>query len=427
MGIITFETLTFHTPNKISQDHLNSSQPTANDSVDYITVDLLRSYSLQIPKEELEAIAPFEMRNPHQIEFKGINQQKAKIKFFFVLNKYLSGLKTKLTGNSATYIHRHSGIPLIGNVAFGLVYRNSSLIEIKTNNGCNLNCVYCSIAEGLSSKKHDFVIEKDYLLEELQKLLAFVDEPVEIHIGVQGEPFLYGDMENLIEDLQGMELVHTISLDTNGTLLSKAMVDRLAGCSNSSRCSKLQLNFSLDALDEERAKSIAGVKNYNVQQIKKIISYASQKLKVLIAPVLTSGLNEQEIEKIILFAKSLPDPTRLGIQNFLNYKTGRNPAKEISWEEFYALLEKLERKHDFKLRLSKEDFNIREMKELPKPFKTGDIVSAVIKCPDRFPNSVIAAAKGRTISVSECSFVKDKKIKVKILRDKHNIFVGKII
>ena len=38
--------------------------------------------------------------------------------------------------------------------------------------------------------------------EELEKLLHFVDESVEIHIGVQGEPFLYDDMIPLIEDLQ---------------------------------------------------------------------------------------------------------------------------------------------------------------------------------------------------------------------------------
>ncbi len=404
-----------------------------------IQVDLLRSYTCNILKSELESIGPFTINNAHEIIFNGVPKKKAETKFFQLLNQSFQNLTTKLTGNSAAYVHRHSGIPLIGNIAFGIIYRNSSIIELKTNTGCNLNCVYCSIAEGLSSKKHDFVVEKDYLIEELRRLLAFVNEPVEIHIGVQGEPFLYGDIENLIEDLQKIDLVHTISLDTNGTLLSKSIVDHLA------HCGKLQFNLSLDALDEKTAQSIAGVKSYKVQQVKEIISYASQKLKVLVAPVLTRGFNEQEMEKIILFIKSLshskslsnsrslskdfavpPSPPRLGIQNFLNYKTGRNPAKEIPWKEFYALLEKLEQKHHFKLRLDKSDFGVRGTKELPKPFKEGDIVPAVIKCLDRFPNSIIAIAGDRTISVPNCSFLKDKKIRVKIMRDKHNIFVGKL-
>jgi len=403
MTSVTFETLTFRTDEQ------------------FVHVDLLRSYTTKIPVEELSAIAPFKITSSHEITFENIPIKRAETKFFSVLSKAFEHLKTKLTGNPVTYIHRNSDIPLIGNVAFGIVYRNSSIIEIKTNNGCNLDCVYCSISEGLSSTKHDFVVEKDYLVEELQKLLDFVEESVEIHIGVQGEPFLYGDMENLIEDLQEMPQVHTISIDTNGTLLSKAVIDRLA------HSDKLQLNLSLDALDKEKAQKIAGVKSYNVEHVKEMIAYASQKLKVIVAPVLTSGFNEDEMEKIVLFVKSLPLQPILGIQNFLRYKTGRNPGNEIPWEKFYALLEQLEKKHNIKLRLDKNDFAVRDTKELPKPFLEGDIVSAVIKCPDRFPNSVIAVALDRTISVPSCPFQKEKKINVKIQRDKHNIFVGKLL
>ncbi len=403
MPTVTFETLTFRADGE------------------FVHVDLLRSYTTKIPKEELAAIAPFTITSPHEITFENIPIKRAETKFFSLLSKSFEHLKTKLTGNSVTYIHRNSDIPLIGNVAFGIVYRNSSIIEIKTNNGCNLDCVYCSISEGLSSTKHDFVVEKDYLVEELQKLLDFVEESVEIHIGVQGEPFLYGDMENLIEDLQQIEQVHTISIDTNGTLLSKTIIDRLA------HCNKLQLNLSLDALDKEKAQKIAGVKSYNVEHVKEIIAYASQKLKVIVAPVLTSGFNEEEMEKIVLFVKSLPVQPILGIQNFLRYKTGRNPGQELPWEKFYTLLENLEQKHDIKLRLDKNDFAVRETKELPKPFVEGEIIQAVIKCPDRFPNSVIAVAQDRTISVPSCQFLKEKKINVRIQRDKHNIFVGKLL
>ena len=388
---------------------------------EYLKVTLLRLFSTKIPLEEVKAIAEFKLANQYTISFNKIDQNKAEIRFSFLLAKYFENLTTNLTGNKATYVHRNSGIPLIGNVAFGIAYRNSSIIEIKPVTSCNLDCVYCSISEGLSSKKNDFVVEKDYLIEELQKIIDFVDEPLEIHIGVQGEPFLYDDIYNLIADLQKIELVHTISIDTNGTFLTKTKIDEL------SVNNKLQLNLSLDAIDPEIAKKIAGVKNYNIEHVKEMIGYASEKLKVIVAPVLTKGYNETEIEKIILFIKSLKVQPKLGIQNFLKYKTGRTPAGEISWEEFYQFISELEKKHDIKLKWNKDDFKIKEIKELPKPFETGDKINATIKSIDRFPNSVIAVAKDRTISVPNCKFVKDKKVKVEITRDKHNIFVGKLV
>jgi uncharacterized protein len=223
-------------------------------------------------------------------------------------------------------------------------------------------------------------------------------------------------------DLQAMSNVHTISIDTNGTLFSKQLLDRLA------KNDKLQLNMSLDAIDYDIAKKIAGVKNYNIEHVKNMIVYACQiGIKVIVAPVLTDGYNNDEMEKIILWINTLKVQPILGIQNFLRYKTGRNPGKEIRWDEFYAMLDKWEKKHDIKLKLQKEDFNIRKTRLLPKPFSKGDIVRAVIKSIDRFPHSVICSARGRNISVPGLKFAKDKKVKVEIVRDKHNIFTGKVV
>ena len=406
MAELSFETLTFRKNLK---------------NEDVINVDLLRSWTTEVPKEELNHIADFKIIDAHTIEFAKLDEEKASTKFSFLLNKHFTHLKTKLTGNDATYIHRNSGIPLIGNVAFGIVYRRSSIIEIKPNTACNLDCVYCSVGEGLSSEKHDFVIEKDYLIEELQKLIDFVAEPVEIHIGVQGEPFLYGDVINLIEDLQKIKAIKAVSIDTNASLLSKEILDRLEPCT------KLQFNISLDAFDDQKAKYVAGTKNYSIRHVKEIIEYASKRFRVIIAPVRTPGINDMEMDKIAAWIKSLEHPPILGIQNFLRYKTGRNPAKPIPWPEFYKYLEEMEKKYKIKLKLTKEDFNITKTKELPKPFHEEEIVNAVIKCPDRFPDSVLAVSGDRTISVPNCKFKQDKKIKVKIQRDKHNVFTGRLV
>ncbi len=392
-----------------------------------LVVKLLNLFTTKIPLSELEEIGRFNLKDAHTLEFNEKNQKRAELKFSSLLAKYMDHLKNSINGNRAVYIHQNSDIPLLGSVEFGIVYRNTSLIEIKPVTSCNLNCIYCSVGEGKGSDKVDFVVEKDYLVEELLKLIEFVAEPVEVHIGVQGEPFLYADLLPLIEDLHAQKAIKIVSMDTNFTLVTKSMLNKLAKFKD-----KLRLNVSLDSLNPELAKKMAGAE-YNVTYVMEMIRYAASKgIHILIAPVCVPGYNDKDMEEIVNFVKELGIEARakhpiLGIQNFLNYKTGRNPTKAREWKEFYQMIADLEKKTGVHLRLSHEDFGIRKTKELPKPFELDEVVQATIKCPDRFPNTVIAVAKNRCISVPECVFQKDKRIKVRISRDKHNIFGGKLV
>ena len=392
-----------------------------------LQVNLLKMFTTKIPIKELELIGPFKLIDEHTVEFVDTYEHKAELKFSFILNKYFDQLVNTINNNKAVYIHRNSQIPLIGNVSFGIVYRNSSLIEIKPITSCNLNCIYCSVGEGQSSNKVDFVVEKDYLVEELQKLLEFVKEPVEVHIGVQGEPFLYADLIPLVEDLYKNKQITIVSMDTNFTLVTKSQLDTLSKFKD-----KLRFNVSLDAMDPKLAEKLAG-SPYNLDYVLKMIKYAVDKeIKILIAPVYIPGHNNEELEKIINFVKELGIKVQakhplIGIQNFLNYKTGRNPVKANDWQQFYEMIKELEKKTGLKQKLSAEDFGIRKTKNLPKPFKLGDITRAMVKAPDRFKDTCLAVSKERVISVPNCQFKKNKKIKIKISRDKHNIFNGKIV
>lgn len=395
---------------------------------DYLSVTLLNIFKTKILLAKLKTIGEFKLKDKHTLDFSDPNQKKIELKFSSLLSQALENLINTLNGNKTIYIHQNSGIPLIGSVEFGIVYRNTSLIEIKPITSCNLNCIYCSVGEGQSSKKIDLVVEKDYLVEELQKLLDFVAEPVEVHIGVQGEPFLYADLILLIKDLDKNPQIKTISMDTNFTLTTKSALDQI------SRFNKFRFNISLDAMDEKTAQLMAGCK-YNLKMVLENIQYAVKKgIKILIAPLYLPGFNDSELEKIVEFVKKLqiknPDNRPLiGIQNFLKYKTGRIPNKiqTKKWKEFYQIMKDLEKKTEMKLILKPEDFGIRKTKDLAKPFKEGDLVKAVIKSPDRFPRTVLAAAKDRVISIMDCDFRKEKSISVKILRDKHNIFSGKVV
>ncbi len=385
---------------------------------DHVQVIFHKNFSFKIKKSDLENIADFKI-NQHQIEF-NCPEKRAQRKFNQLITKNIKDLKNNITQNPTVYIHKNSNIPLIGSSYFGIVYRNNSTIEIKTQTSCNLNCIYCSVGEGIQSKQTDFIVEKDYLIEEFKKLLDFINEPVEVHIGVQGEPLLYSDLLPLIEELNQIKEVHTISMDTNATLLTESIIDQL------SKYKKLRINISLNAMDQKIAEKLAGT-NYNLKHVLEIIEYAAPKVEILIAPLLVPGYNNNELIKIINFAKKNKIKT-IGIQNFLNYKTGRNPVKVLDWDKFTQILKDLEKQTKTKLLFDlKKDFNIKETKKLTKPFKKDQTIQAQIVSPGRFPNSKLAVAQNRNITVINCTEKTNKEIKIKITRDKHNIFLAKEI
>ncbi|PIY60296.1 hypothetical protein COY95_02510, partial [Candidatus Woesearchaeota archaeon CG_4_10_14_0_8_um_filter_47_5] len=85
-----------------------------------------------------------------------------------------------------------------------------------------------------------------------------------------------------------------------------------------------------------------------------------------------------------------------------------------------------EKKHGLSLITSKQAFDVRKTKVLPKPFETGDRIVAPIVCPGRYPGECVAAAKGRSILVRKCTQTGKTggRIPIKITRSKHNIFIG---
>jgi hypothetical protein len=391
---------------------LNFEDLSFEEEKDKIKVLFLKLFYFHINKQDLDKIGNFEIKK-HIIEFKNIAQKRAERKFHQLLEKGFKELKNTLNNKPTIYIHKNSNMPLMGNVSFGLVDRGTNIIEIKPITSCNLSCIYCSVDEG--RRPVDFVIEKDYLVDELKKLVKVKNiDNIEAHIASQGEPLLYAPLADLINDISGIKKVKTISIDTNGNLLTKEKADRLI------KAGLTRFNFSINALDDKLANKIAGA-YYDTKKIKEICTYISSKVDLIITPVMIPGINDKEMPKIIEFAKKLG--ADIGIQNFLSYKFGKNPVKPITYDEFYAKLKQWQDKYGIKLIKSIEDFNIVEAESPKKPFKKGEIIEAEIVCPGRLKYEKIAVAKERTISIPNCQ--KDKgKIKLKITRTKHNIFIG---
>jgi uncharacterized Fe-S cluster-containing radical SAM superfamily enzyme len=385
---------------------------------DKVRLIFLRIFYTYIGKDELREIGNFRI-SEHSVEFPDTKENYAAKKFNALLLKSFSNLTNSITKKKTVYIHQNSGIPLIGNSYIGLIDRNTSIIELRIITGCNLDCIYCSVDQNV--RPVDFVVEKDYLVSEFKKLVKHKGiNDIEAHIGTQGEPLFYEPLAELIHDLSQIEEVGMISVDTNGTILTKTKVDELVNSGLK------RFNFSINAVDAKLAEEIAGCR-YNIQHILDILHYiASKKVKLIITPVWIPGINDKEIPKLIELSKELK--CDIGIQNFLEYEFGKNPAKEMQWEEFIEKMKKLEKDHNLKLLFDfKKDFNIRATKPLPKPFQKGDIIKARIVCPGRLKAETLAVADDRNISVHGYGGEFGKTVKLKITREKHNIFYGILI
>jgi uncharacterized Fe-S cluster-containing radical SAM superfamily enzyme len=405
-----------------------------------VKVVFLRLYYFYLSNDELTKIGGFKITQ-HSIEF-DCSEKKAVNKFNQLLEKGFAELKCSINGLRTVYVHKNSGIPLIGSGVFGLIDRNTNCLEVKPLTACNLDCVFCSVDAGKSSiKVTDYIIEKDYLVEEFNKLAARKEHPVEAHIGPQGEPLLYAPLVELIRDLKANPKVKIISVDTNGTLLTEKLIDELA------EAGLTRINFSLNSLDEKKCSFMAGT-GYNLGHILRMIEYASKKLNVLIAPVIVPGMNDGELKSLveignkIKLEKSVKSPISensikptksvnpaksefpvLGIQNYLNYKRGRNPVKQRSWEEFFEMLKPFEKDSGLRLRLCKEDFGIKHDAKLEKPFDKKQVVKARIVCEGPLNGEKIGVYKNRSIIIEKAGKVMANSLaNVKIIRSKHNIY-----
>lgn len=385
------------------------------DKPDLIQVNFMKNYYFFLEKSELEHIAPFSIEKD-AIIFE-CSEKRANNKFDMIINRGFERLKHKIRDKETIYIHSNSGIPLIGTNEFGLIDRGSNIIEVKPLTGCNLSCVFCSVNEGKNDKR-DIVVEEEYLVEEFEKLAKLKENPVEANIGPQGEPMLYPRFVDLVRDLNKIPNVEVISVNTNGLFLNPKIIDEL------SEAGLTRINLSLHALDKKLAKDLADGP-YNIDQILKMIKYCEGKIDVLLAPVLIPGYNEQEFDGIIELSKTIKNkkyPT-IGIQNYLNYKGGRNLTKQLDWDSFYDFLDKKGKEHNTNLMVDAGVFNIKKDKTLEKPFKKGQIIEAEIMSVGRKKKECLAVSKDRCITVMNCK-KKNGRIKIKLLRDKHNIYTG---
>jgi len=384
----------------------------------------LNNFYFDISKDELNRLGRWKVTD-NALEIEG-KENIARRNFNHLLEIKLQKLKS-FQNKKAIFIHK-GFLPLIGSLYFGIIDRNTNIIEIRPITGCNLNCIFCSV--DMSKRANDFVVQKDYIVEEFKKLaelkLKTVDS-IEAHINAQGEPLLYSPLADLIKDISKIKGVKTISIDTNGCLLTKEKIDEIVSAGLT------RFNVSLNAFSKETANKVSAT-NYPFEHVLEMCRYIAGKCDILIASVWLHGINDNDLENILQFSLELKEirnkrkPEQktpfIGIQNFLEYQFGKKPVRQQNWKNFFLFLKKLEEKYNTKLILGKDDFTIKEANVLKKPFKKGQRVEAEIVCDGMFENEKLAKADERTIVIPKCK--KSGKIRVKITRDKYNVFYGLI-
>lgn len=329
-----------------------------------------------------------------------------------------------------------SEIPLFGVDFIGIIDRGTNVIELKPLTLCNLKCKYCFISAG--DYETNFIVDSDYMIGKVKEVIKIKGKHnIEIHLAPYGESLFYPEVFELIEKLWNIDGIKTISMQSNGLLLTKEIIKKLDAVNLT------RINISLNSLDEELAAYLCNCKNYDMNRLLDNIKILlDSNIDVLLAPVWFPGKNEKDIEGIIKFVVNLrnkgysENKIQIGIQKYLTYKTGRKlkNVRPKTWGYFYKQLTKLEKKYNIKLKLGPKDFGIQRRKGVASlNLKKNDLINVKIISPGRWKrecigkineNFAIKILLNKPLTYSEDLLGKEIKAKVIKANYKNNIITA---
>lgn len=271
------------------------------------------------------------------------------------------------------------------------------------------------------------MVDLEQLLEAFESAASYKEtNEIEAHIDTVGEPLMYPQLVDLVAGLSANSHVRTVSMQTNGFLLNRKLIDELAAAGLS------RINISIESLDPGLAKSIAGIDSYNVERVLENAEYIARNTEIdlLIAPVWLPGINDREILKLIEYALSIGAGKKwpaLGIQKFLSHKFGRKPdIKIMSWDKFYSQLGEWERIYNTKLVLRPEDFGSYKCKTIPRMFKRNEKLKVKVLGFGWMKGEKIAVARERVITIVDAERIPvGREISVRMERVVDGIYMAR--
>src|SRR5215212_1945051 len=171
--------------------------------------------------------------------------------------------------------------------------RSITYLRVSVTDRCDFRCVYCM------SEHMTFLPKRDLLtLEELDRLCSvFVERGVRKLRITGGEPLVRRDIMSLFRSLSrhlGSGTLDELTVTTNGSQLAKHAADLAA-------CGVRRINVSLDTLDTEKFRRITRWGDL-AQVVRGIDAAQAAGLRVKINAVALKGVNEDEIEDLMLWA-----------------------------------------------------------------------------------------------------------------------------
>lgn len=175
--------------------------------------------------------------------------------------------------------------------SFGRIGRK---LRISVTDRCNMRCMYCMPYNNTEWFEDHNILS----YEEIVKLTnIFVGLGVEKIRVTGGEPTIRPNIEGLISALSEINGIKSISMTTNGLLLSEDKAKKLKEVGLEG------VNISLDTFRAGRFKSICGI--YGVGQVLASIKAADcAGLKLKINTVVIRGWNEDEVTDFARFARN---------------------------------------------------------------------------------------------------------------------------
>ncbi len=324
--------------------------------------------------------------------------------------------------NSLISIDRTTNIPLIGAIHIGVIDRGSNLLQVRASTYCNMKCSFCSTAANSREiHNYNYEIDLDYLLDWIKEAVRLKnDEVSQINIDSVGEPTAYPRIAELIRKVKSIQNVEFVTMQSNGTLLTEEKIKALESAGLG------RINLSLHSLDDKFSKYLFGSDHYNVDRIKSVCKMINDSnIELNITPVYLPGLNDNDIPKLIEFAKELG--CRISIQKYELYRYSRKEKKAdmINWYSFYKKLEEWEKLYGYKLKLGPNDFKIRRSRRIPLVMNRNDIIRPKIVMPGWMPNEMIGVFNNRLVTVLDCTSAVNSYVSTKVLETKDSIYLAK--
>ena len=174
---------------------------------------------------------------------------------------------------------------------FGRIGRK---LRISVTDRCNMRCMYCMPYNNTEWFEDDNILSYDEIVK-LAKI--FVGLGVKKIRVTGGEPTIRPKIESLISALSKINGIKSISMTTNGLLLSDNKAKKLK------QVGLEGVNISLDTFRADRFKSICGIDGVDkVLASIKAADYAGLKLKI--NTVVIRGWNEDEVIDFAKFVRN---------------------------------------------------------------------------------------------------------------------------